>query len=87
MLDREAFKLFALVLVPLQTRWNQTRPFKTSSKLDDTLLVHCVFPDEFFKKVDFEGSADDNKARASDFFQDWWAEWTHGAKMVGHFLK
>ena len=25
--------------------------------------------------------------RASDFFQDWWAEVTHGAKMVGHFFK
>ena len=23
--------------------------------------------------------------RASDFFQDWWAEVTHGAKLVGHF--
>ena len=22
-----------------------------------------------------------------DFFQDLWAEVTHGAKMVGHFLK
>ena len=29
-----------------------------------------------------------NILRASDFFQDWWAEVTHGAKkMVGHFLK
>ena len=27
------------------------------------------------------------KGRASDFFQDWWAEVTHGAKMGGHFLK
>ena len=25
--------------------------------------------------------------RASDFFQDWWAEVTHGAKMMRHFLK
>ena len=25
--------------------------------------------------------------RASDFFQDMWAEVTHGAKTLGHFLK
>ena len=25
--------------------------------------------------------------RASDFFQDWLAKVTHGAKMMGHFLK
>ena len=25
--------------------------------------------------------------RASDFIQDWWDEVTHGANMVGHFLK
>ena len=28
-----------------------------------------------------------HNTRASDFFQDWWAKVTYGAKMVGHFLK
>ena len=27
------------------------------------------------------------KGRASDFFQDWWAEVTHGAKNGGSFSK
>ena len=27
------------------------------------------------------------ESRALDFFHDWWAEVTHGAKMEGHFLK
>ena len=56
------------------------------------LLLHLLHvfkctPDYFFIMEAILNSMNPDQTRASDFFQDWWAKVTHGAKMVGHFMK
>ena len=42
----------------------------------------CLWPYAICSKISCPGR---NVCRASDFFQDWWAEVTHGAKNGGSF--